>query len=68
VRCWGEMQVYLSGKLAFSYICPLEDLGLPLGYKSTKAGKNAAVQGYKDLLSFKNQRRKKQIKDNSYNF
>ena len=65
VKCWGDKQDYSNGKIAFPYICPVEDLGIPHGYKFTKAGKNAAVQGYKELV---NRRKTKKIKDDYYNF
>ncbi len=34
--CWGPFCVYSNGKMAFTNLLPVEDLGLPLGYKNTK--------------------------------
>ena len=33
---WGPFCLYEHGKMAFTYILPVEDLGLPIGYKNTK--------------------------------
>lgn len=63
--CWGEKIAYPSGKLAFSYICPIEDIGLPKGYIATKAGKTAALKGLKKLEFDKNT--KKLEKNEGYN-
>jgi len=38
VICWGDKIEYPNGKIAFSYICPIENLGMPRGYKVTNAG------------------------------
>jgi hypothetical protein len=27
--CWGKQLEYDNGKLAFSYICPVQDIGIP---------------------------------------
>jgi hypothetical protein len=34
--CWGSSVEYDNGKMSFSYICPVQDLGIPQGYKSSK--------------------------------
>jgi len=63
VMCWGEKLSYPTGKLSFSYICPVEDIGLPKGYKATKASKIEAVKAYKKLLEKKNKK-----KEDLFNF
>ena len=69
VMCWGEKLVYPTGKLAFSYICPVEDMGLPKGYKSTKASKIEAVKAIDTLKMTKNmQKSMKIIKNDTFNF
>jgi hypothetical protein len=35
VICWGDSIEYPKGKISFSFICPVEDIGLPKGYKHT---------------------------------
>ena len=35
--CWGDFVCYGSGKMAFSNLMPVADLGLPVGYKSSKS-------------------------------
>ena len=35
--CWGDFVCYGSGKMAFSNLMPVGDLGLPLGYKASKS-------------------------------
>ena len=35
--CWGDFVCYGSGKMAFSNLMPVADLGLPLGYKASKS-------------------------------
>lgn len=42
--CWGDKIEYPNGKIAFSYICPIENLGMPRGYKVTKAGQKEALK------------------------
>ena len=34
--CWGDFVVYNNGKMAFTNLLPVADLGLPRGYKSNK--------------------------------
>lgn len=41
---WGDFIVYSQGKMAFSYVMPVEDLGLPIGYKNTKESVREAVK------------------------
>lgn len=36
--CWGERITYENGKLAFEFIMPLYDMGMPRGYIATKTG------------------------------
>lgn len=43
------MQAYDNGKLAFSYVCPVKDMGIPMGYKSTRDGRAVAVRAFKEL-------------------
>ena len=35
--CWGDFVCYGSGKMAFSNLMPVADLGLPVGYKASKS-------------------------------
>ena len=41
--CWGAFVQYSNGKIAFSHLLPVADLGLPLGYKSSKAAVQTAI-------------------------
>ena len=34
--CWGQRIEYPNGKIAVEYICPVQDMGMPKGYLSTK--------------------------------
>ena len=34
--CWGDFVVYNNGKISFSNLMPVADLGLPRGYKANK--------------------------------
>ena len=43
--CWGDYVVYSNGKMSFSNIMPVGDLGLPQGYK---ANKSAIIRALKD--------------------
>ena len=36
VMAWGDCVEYPNGKLSFSYLCPVLDIGLPRGYLTTK--------------------------------
>lgn len=36
VVAWGDRVEYPNGKLSFSYICPVRDIGLPRGYLATQ--------------------------------
>ena len=42
--CWGSFVQYGSGKIAFSNLMPVGDLGLPIGYKATKSTIMKAVE------------------------
>ena len=46
--CWGDKIHYPNGVIAFSYITPVQDLGMPRGYKSTTAALNACIKEYED--------------------
>lgn len=46
VIAWGTKIEYPNKKFAFSNICPVQDMGMPLGYKSTNAGKKEAIQKF----------------------
>jgi hypothetical protein len=46
--CWGDKIEYPTGKFAFSNICPVEMIEMPRGYKTTKAGKRAAMTAYEE--------------------
>ena len=48
--CWGSFVQYSSGKIAFSNMIPVGDLGLPIGYKASKA---AIVSGMDDRKKLK---------------
>ena len=41
--CWGDFVVYGNGKMAFSNLMPVGDLGLPMGYKASKSGIKKAI-------------------------
>ena len=43
--CWGDFVCYGSGKMAFSNLMPVGDLGLPIGYK---ASKSAVIEGERE--------------------
>ena len=34
--CWGDFVVYGNGKISFTNLMPVADLGLPRGYKANK--------------------------------
>ncbi|KRX11215.1 Protein kinase-like domain [Pseudocohnilembus persalinus] len=44
--CWGSKVEYGNGKIAFSNLTPVSDLGMPKGYIATKAGKREARNKY----------------------
>ena len=44
VIAWGEFVVYDKGKMAFSHVMPVQDLGLPMGYKSSKESIKSAIK------------------------
>ena len=41
--CWGDFVVYGNGKMAYSTIMPVGDLGLPMGYINSKSEIKKAV-------------------------
>lgn len=47
--CWGDFIEYDNGKIAYSHICPVQDMGMPRGYISTKAGLREAFARYQQL-------------------
>jgi len=42
--CWGDMIQYKGGKLSFSYLCPVQDMGMPRGYIATRAARQEAAK------------------------
>ena len=44
VIAWGDCVQYPKGKIAFSNVLPVEDLGLPIGYKNTKGPLKMALK------------------------
>ncbi|CAI2378288.1 unnamed protein product [Moneuplotes crassus] len=56
VKAWGDFVIYDNGKMSFSYIVPVADLGIPRGYKSTRAAWRASIQA-EDEASGRVQRR-----------
>lgn len=44
VIAWGDFVIYDKGKMAFTNILPVLDLGLPIGYKSTKESIRVAIK------------------------
>ena len=34
--CWGDFVVYSNGKMSFTHLMPVAELGLPRGYKANK--------------------------------
>ena len=63
VICWGDKVEYSSGKIAFSYICPVEDLGMPKGYKITKNAKKEALKQFTMKENLKKLKPKKKKPD-----
>ena len=59
VIAWGEFVVYNKGKMSFSNMLPVEDLGLPIGYKNTKESIRESV---KQVETIRNK-----VKENMYN-
>ena len=49
---WGSFVQYSSGKIAFSNMIPVGDLGLPIGYKASKA---AILSGMDDRKKLKHE-------------
>eukprot|EP01016_Furgasonia_blochmanni_P043250 TRINITY_DN5839_c0_g1_i2.p1 TRINITY_DN5839_c0_g1~~TRINITY_DN5839_c0_g1_i2.p1 ORF type:complete len:143 (+),score=17.87 TRINITY_DN5839_c0_g1_i2:273-701(+) len=41
--CWGTRIDYPNGKLSFSYLCPVLDIGMPKGYIASKAAQREAL-------------------------
>ena len=48
VKCWGNFVVYGNGKVSFTNIQPVRDVGLPQGYRSTKAGWKSQAKDAKE--------------------
>ena len=44
VKAWGDFVIYNNGKMSFTHILPVADLGIPRGYKSTRAAWRASIQ------------------------
>ena len=55
---WGDFVVYSRGKMAFSHLLPVEDLGLPVGYKSTKESVKESVRLVEEIRN--------KVKENDY--
>ncbi|EAR85519.1 hypothetical protein TTHERM_00442690 (macronuclear) [Tetrahymena thermophila SB210] len=51
--CWGDKIEYPNGKIAFEYLCPVQDMGMPKGYLATKAAMKEAYQLYSEKLKLK---------------
>ena len=47
--CWGDFVVYNNGKMSFSNIMPVGDLGLPQGYMANRNAVRRAVEGQGSL-------------------
>ena len=56
--CWGNFVIYNNGKMSFSNIMAVADLGLPQGYK---ANKSAIRQALKDQDWMADQRVERQF-------
>ena len=50
VKAWGDFVVYDNGKMSFTHIMPTSDLGLPRGYKNSKAAWRQALKAEKQQL------------------
>ena len=61
VICWGEFMVYDNNKMSFEHIMPIEDIGLPTGYKYTRSDKQYAIKHFDD---YKYKRREKEYSKN----
>ena len=48
--CWGDFVVYSNGKMSFSNIMPVGDLGLPQGYKANKSAIRRALED-RDIMA-----------------
>ena len=59
--CWGDFVVYSNGKMSFSNIMAVGDLGLPQGYKANKAAIRRALE---DQDVMRNQRMEQQFELN----
>lgn len=59
IVAWGNFICYSQGKMAFSNILPVEDLGLPMGYKNTK-------ESIKDSIKLEEEMRNR-AKESDYN-
>eukprot|EP00347_Sterkiella_histriomuscorum_P016595 403352585 len=57
--CWGDFIKYEKGKIAFTNILPVEDVGLPIGYKNSKESIKMALKQQEE--------RKYRMKEGSWN-
>lgn len=57
VQAWGDFVVYDNGKLSFSHIVPIADLGLPRGYKISKAAWKESIKS-ENTRNLKNREKK----------
>lgn len=54
--CWSDFVVYGNGKMAFSNLMPVGDLGLPMGYKASKSEIRRAI-AENDKIHFQDKER-----------
>lgn len=59
VMAWGDHVEYPNGKLSYSFVCPVLDIGLPRGYLTTKSGICRAAKRHTRKLSPETIRAKK---------
>eukprot|EP00742_Colponemidia_sp_Colp-10_P009571 GILJ01010448.1.p1 GENE.GILJ01010448.1~~GILJ01010448.1.p1 ORF type:complete len:243 (+),score=24.36 GILJ01010448.1:71-730(+) len=44
VLAWGPFVIYDSGKLSFSYVCPVEEIAVPRGYLVTRSARRGVAR------------------------
>ena len=49
--CWGDFVVYSNGKMSFTNIMAVGDLGLPQGYKANKAAIRRALEDQDNMAN-----------------
>jgi hypothetical protein len=55
--CWGDFVCYSNGKMSFTNLLPVQDLGLPQGYKANKSIVNQ-ILAEKDRVEHENKERR----------